>query len=274
MSPKKEKIKTNKFILNCIPSPNQEKNWGLDVAIAAGIHHPAASIPASMDLRASWWKVGDQKFTGSCIGWGCADGVLRWHFVKANRLTQKEALSVRDIWMSSKETDIYSNRPTSFIEEEGTWCTAALDIARKFGVVKESILPFENASGSPELYTGGNEATFYALASQLKISSYINLGTGTGNLGNWKNWIANHGPILTRLEVDTAWDNATSHLGNMDVYDTAHTRGGHCVAIVGYTATRFIIRNSWGTAWGDQGFGYASNQYAAAAFTETYGVNL
>ena len=38
--------------------------------------------------------------------------------------------------------------------------------------------------------------------------------------------------------------------------------------MVGYTSTGFIIRNSWGTGWGDKGFAYASNAYAKKAFTE------
>lgn len=32
----------------------------------------------------------------------------------------------------------------------------------------------------------------------------------------------------------------------------------HSVLLVGYTATHWIIKNSWGTYWGDQGFGYIS----------------
>jgi C1A family cysteine protease len=53
-------------------------------------------------------------------------------------------------------------------------------------------------------------------------------------------------------------------------------RGGHAIAVVGYTAAgRFIIRNSWGTAWGDKGFAYASPEYITAGFfEESYGVTL
>ena len=44
---------------------------------------------------------------------------------------------------------------------------------------------------------------------------------------------------------------------------------------VGYDQSMFIVRNSWGTdEWGDKGFAYASNAYAAAAFTEAYGVHV
>ena len=74
--------------------------------------------------------------------------------------------------------------------------------------------------------------------------------------------------------MDATWDNADKTGGNLDVYQPATTRGGHAVALVGYTADRFIVRNSWGTGWGDQGFGYASLPYARAAFTEAYGISL
>jgi C1A family cysteine protease len=61
----------------------------------------------------------------------------------------------------------------------------------------------------------------------------------------------------------------------LDVYESETVRGGHAIALVGYTSDRFIVRNSWGTqTWGDKGFGYASFSYAQAAFTEAYGVSV
>jgi len=148
--------------------------------------------------------------------------------------------------------------------DRGTSLKSALDVARKFGEVRDADLPFSTGA----LYAGDTQ-TFYALASQLKILSYFNVGT---NLTNWKAWLATKGPILTRLDVDKTWDDATTNAGNMDEYQPDTTRGGHAVAIVGYKRDRFIVRNSWGTGWGDKGFGYASLAYAQAAFTEAYGV--
>jgi hypothetical protein len=265
-------LDASKYILNCLPSPSPELDWGIDIALAIGIHLPGAPIPPGKDLRdPSWWAVGDQGFTGSCVGWGTADGVLRWHFLKAGKISQNETLSVRYLWMAAKETELFKSRPTSFIETDGTSVKGALDIARKFGVVTSSVLPFENPQGTPELYAAGDESTFYALAAQRRINGYFNLGR---NLANWRAWIANNGPILVRLNVDRTWDDATTNHGNLDVFDNAHTHGGHCVALVGYTPNRFIVRNSWGIDWGDQGFAYASDGYASAAFTEAYGVSL
>jgi hypothetical protein len=260
------KKSSTKRILNCLPSQDTQNDWTVVNAREAGML-AAAAVPSSKDLRENWWNIGDQGSTGSCVGWATADSLLRWHFVKAGRLTKNELLSVRFIWMAAKETDEFMTRPSTFIETDGTSLKAALDIARKFGAVSDKILPF----GSGQLYPGETK-TFYAIASQMKIDSYFNLGR---QITDWRAWIANHGPILTMLDVDETWDNAKATKGKLDVYKPDTTRGGHAVALVGYTPSTFIVRNSWGTSqWGDKGFGYASLAYAQAAFIEAYGVSI
>lgn len=253
-----------KRILNALPSQDQAQDWLLRHARDAGVHDVAAAVPARKDLREVWWKIGDQGETGSCVGWASADAVLRWHFVKAGLIAKTDRLAPRFQWMAAKETDAFTTQPTTFIESDGTSPKAALDIARKYGAVKDTVLPF--ASG--RLYPG-DVKSFYATAAKLKIKSYFNLGV---DLAAWKAWIATNGPVLTRLDVDATWDDATTTKGNLDLYKPKTARGGHAVAFVGYTADRFIVRNSWGTTWGDKGFAYASSAYAQAAFTEAYGV--
>jgi len=261
-----KRILKPKRILNCLPSPERDEDWKLDTADAAGVLDAAPKIPPKKDLRQTWWRINDQGTTGSCVGWASVDGVLRWHFVTAKRIAQNELLAPRFQWMAAKETDTNNTRPTTFVEAEGTSLKAALDVSRKFGTVRDSVLPF--ASGG--LFQG-NAKTFYAVAAQLKISMYFDLGH---ELANWRLWLATKGPILTRLDVDSTWDKAPTTKGKLDVYRPQTTRGGHAVAIVGYTPDTFIVRNSWGTTWGDRGFGYASLAYAQDAFTEAYGVEL
>jgi C1A family cysteine protease len=257
-----------KRVLNVVPSRETERDWQLEQADAALAAAPAA-VPKSKDLRETWWKVGDQGSTGSCVGWATADALLRWHYVKTGRIKQTETLSKRFIWMASKETDEFDTSPTTFIENAGTSLKAALDVARKFGAVKEGVLPFDGA-----LYPGKPE-TFYALAAQLKIQSYFNLSLNRGgSIEAWRRWLATRGPILTRLDVDKTWDDCGDVAGNLDVYQPKTRHGGHAVALVGYTPDRFIVRNSWGTTWGDKGFAYASLAYAKDAFTEAYGISV
>jgi hypothetical protein len=257
-------------ICNLVPSRNTDKDWGIEHAVAAGaLAAPPAAPPASVDLRAAWWNVGDQERTGSCVGWGSTDGVARWHFVKAEKLDQGARLSPRFTWMASKETDEFVNAPETMIEGAGTSLKAAMDILRKYGALPEALLPFHIAT---DMYLG-DEKTFFATAATRRIASYVNMQR---NFASWRAWLAAHGPILLGLNVDATWDNATATQGKLDTFQPATVRGGHAVAAVGYTKDgRFILRNSWGTTWGDQGFGYASESYINAGFyNESYGVTV
>ena len=249
-------------ILNCDPSPNLEKDWEFEDAMASGGLAKAARLPKSVDLREDWWNIGDQGQTGSCVGWAAADSVLRWHFLQAKKISKSEMISPRFIWMAAKETDPFTSYPTTFIEDSGTYLKAALDIARKFGAVTDSVLPFK----SGKLYPN-QERQFYAIASRLKIASYYNL---RNNIKKWKEWLARNGPILTRLNVDDTFYDAPK--GKLRKYNKNKTYGGHAIALVGYDSKGFIVRNSWGTNWGKEGYAHASNSYASNAFSEAYGV--
>jgi C1A family cysteine protease len=256
-------------ICNVVPSRDTDKDWRFEQSVDAGVLGAAGPLPREVDLREDWWTINNQEDTGSCVGWATADGVVRWHMVKAGKLRKPRMLSPRHVWMASKETDSITERPESFIEEAGTTLKAALDVARKHGVALEEDLPFHVGS---KMYVGP-EATFYARASRRKIASYFNLEL---NLTNWKTWLAQQGPILAALQVDASWDDATSNGGKIDTFDSSTVRGGHAIAVVGYRRDgRFIVRNSWDTTWGDNGFGYVKPAYVKAAFfAESYGVSM
>lgn len=256
-------------ICNVVPSVDTDQDFTVKDAVAAGALPPAAKLPAAVDLRASWWKINDQENTGSCVGWATADGVVRWHLHQAGKLTAAEMLSPRHVWMASKETDSIRGIPETFLEESGTMLKAAMHVAHKFGVALETDLPFHIAT---TMYTG-DENTFYAKASQHRIASYTNLKR---DLTVWKTWLAHNGPILVGLNVDESWDGAGANGGKIDVFKPNTVRGGHAVALVGYRSDgRFIVRNSWGTGWGDQGFGYVKPTYIRAAFyNESYGATI
>ena len=257
-------------ICNVMPSPDTARDWQLSDALASGaVSLSRAGPPASVDLRAPWWNVGDQESTGSCVGWSSTEGVARYHFTTANRLAQTEHLSPRFTWMASKETDEMTSLPETFLEEAGTTLKAAVTILKKFGAGPEALLPFHIGT---TMYAG-DEKAFFATCATRRISAFFNLGKDPAA---WRTWLAAHGPILAALSIDASWDNATATKGKIDTFKPATVRGGHAIAVVGYTADkRFIIRNSWNTTWGDKGFGYVSEAYVAAAFFgESYGVTL
>jgi len=270
MAKKKSKRPESHRICNVVPSRNTEEDWSLQIAIeSSAIATPAARTPSSVDLRADWWNVGDQESTGSCVGWASTDGVARYHMVRAGRLPEDGHLSPRCTWMASKETDEFTNRPETFIEAAGTSLKAAMDFLRRYGSVLETLLPFHITTN---MYLGDGNS-FYAIAASRRIASYFNLRK---DFKAWRTWLATTGPIMAGLQVDATWDNATATNGNLDTFQPGTVRGGHAVCIVGYTKERrFIVRNSWGTKWGDKGFAYASELYIKNAFfNESYGATV
>ena len=269
MAKKRTRAAEVRRICNLVKSKNTEQDWKFEDAVGAASLGAVRALPPAIDLRAPWWQIGDQGATGSCVGWASTDGVMRYNLVKAGKLDQKQRLSPRYTWMASKETDQFVQRPETFIEEAGTSLKAALDICRKYGVVPEDMLPFNIGT----LMYADDENQFYATAAQRRASAYFNLGK---NLGQWRRWLSSNGPIMAGVSVDETWDNATATKGCLDIFKPDTARGGHAVCIVGYTKEkRFIVRNSWGTGWGDNGFAYASEAYISAGFfDESYGVTM
>jgi len=256
-------------ICNLVPSSGTDLDWRIEHAVASGAVAAVATPPATVDLRAAWWTIGDQEQTGSCVGWASTDGVARFHMVKAGRLPQNQLLSPRATWMASKETDNTKARPETYIEEAGTTLKGAMDYLKKYGAATATLLPFH----IPSTMYLGDENTFYATSARYRIAAYFNL---LRDANQWRSWLSGHGPIMAGLNVDRTWDNATATHGNLDTFQPNTVRGGHAICVVGYTAQgRFIVRNSWNTTWGDNGFGYASAAYIQAAFfNESYGVTV
>jgi C1A family cysteine protease len=62
--------------------------------------------------------------------------------------------------------------------------------------------------------------------------------------------------------------------GIVDVAGQQVVRGQHAVLLVGYVTRAknlyFIIKNSWGTGWGDAGFGYISYDYVSRHATAAH----
>ncbi len=261
----------NRFVLNCIKSQDMDDDWIFGDAVGAEFLVSEGDPPNSVDLRQDWWTIRDQKTSGACVGFATADGVLRWHYVTQELIEKDELISPRFIWMANKETDNFTSYPTSFLDSAGTSTKLALKVAKKYGCVLESMLPMEG-----RLSRMGPRA-FFSIASQYRINAYYNLMNEDGcHMKRIKFWLANHGPVLTRLDVDEAFKYAQKTEGHLENYDTseASRNGGHAVCLVGYTPDYLIVRNSWGDNWGDNGFAYAHNSYAREAFTEAYGAVL
>jgi hypothetical protein len=77
--------------------------------------------------------------------------------------------------------------------------------------------------------------------------------------------LAENHPVILSTEVNESFDQGVT--GWIDI-NSPKTDGAHVVTVVGYrldlanpNLSYFIIRNSWGTRWGNKGYGYLPIAY-------------
>jgi Papain family cysteine protease len=238
--------------------------------------------PRALDLRKNrpWYRIGDQEHTGSCIGWALADSVMRWKLVNEGRLAQRERLSPRFVWMASKEwqaqrrgrehatvADLLTGwQPSTFMEEATTVAKDALQVARHLGVVTEPMLKWKGPLNR------GPEAEFWERAKEFKLEAYYSV-TAAGledRLRRWRQWISQHGPLMIVVATDKSFLDGEQVLREFQPRERV---GLHACALVGFTRDdHFIVRNSWGTDWGDKGYANATPEWLSPAVRECYGV--
>jgi len=70
-------------------------------------------------------------------------------------------------------------------------------------------------------------------------------------------------PVVVGILVFSSFEGAdVAQTGNVPLPQPGEQDlGGHAVVCVGYTGDSWIMRNSWGAQWGDQGYFYLPIQY-------------
>ncbi len=130
----------------------------------------------------------------------------------------------------------------------GWWPSDAIDEAKRRGVTTEDLFPYPvDASGNVSAICQTNPNR----DSQLyRPGSFSTLQT----MGERKQWLATRGPVCAAFHVydDFFGYNGTSIYRHV----TGNHAGYHCVEVVGYSDTDscWIVKNSWGSNWGDDGY--------------------
>ncbi len=151
------------------------------------------------------------------------------------------------VWSLRSEGDVHDGMNAQCATTG--WPTHAFDWMKSNGVADPGSWAYEttNQKYAPTPDRAGRT---------VRLDSYVTLS----NVNDQKVWLDNVGPLSACF---TVYNDFFAYGPNSGVYTQTSqaVAGGHCIVVVGYDDAKqaWLIRNSWGTGWGMQGycwFGY------------------
>jgi len=201
-------------------------------------------LPAKIDLRKNCPAVYDQGQLGSCTGNAIA-GAIEFGLKKQN-------LSYD--FMPSRLFIYYNERVIegTVSIDNGAEIRNGIKTVNKQGVCAEAIWQYNDGTSQ---FKKKPAAKCYTEALKHQVLTYQRVDR---SLNQMKACLAEGFPFVFGFTVYDAFESDTvakSGVLNMPK-PTEAVQGGHAVLCVGYDdkAKRFIIRNSWGNDWGQQGY--------------------
>lgn len=204
-----------------------------------------SALPRKVDMKVGWGSIFDQGDLGSCVS-NTVAGCIR--FVR-----KRDGLSVYD---PSRLYNYYYGRLLEdfpVTEDTGMYIRSGYKAVAHHSICSERNWPYIVRRFS-------TEPTSYAksAASQHKRFQYMAI---PHDLTLIKKCLADGYPVSFGFAIYTSFMTATvARTGIVPTPDTSRERilGGHAMTIVGYDddTQRFIVANSWGSDWGDEGFCY------------------
>ena len=223
----------------------------------------AAKLSASADLREHCSPVEDQGKIGSCTAQAVV-GLLEYF----ERRALGEYLDASRRFLYKVTRKLYRLEGDTGAEVRG-----AMKALRIFGVCPEEYWPYEEGK-----YDQEPPAFCYAFAQSYQAVKYYRIWDAdpVKLLGQLKASLASGLPFAFGFSVySSIWDAAVQDSGDIPVPGKGDSLdGGHAVMAVGYddARNRLLIRNSWGTSWGQKGYGTLPYEYVTKGIADDFWV--
>jgi C1A family cysteine protease len=234
-------------------------------AVCFGIDWDWRAYPGDAVLPAGNYvtPVRDQGNAGTC--WAFAATAV----IEANyAITYKISNPTIDL---SEQNLVCAGNKYGFGTSSGGWEYKAIDYLRDTGIVTEDRMPYTASNNSP-YWPLTPPYTLYKITGDLYFLNH-------SSAENIKNEIMSYGPIVGAIMANTDWYWPANPPLYAGLSDTIESPGGqlglglldpvgsinHTVLFTGFTddpdapgGGYFHIKNSWGAAWGQDGYGFVA----------------
>jgi C1A family cysteine protease len=242
------------------------------VARAGAVHAPAA-LQAQIDLRAWFSPIEDQGQLGSCTA-NAAAGLLEYF----ERRSSGKYVDASRLFLYKVERDLLG-----WTGDTGAYLRTAMEALVLFGAPPERYWPYDTRPASTNTrYDVEPPAFCYAFSTNYQALKYFRLdppGTSPAQLlTNIKTYLAAGFPSMFGFPVYSEYDAPLP--GGLIAYPspTSQYRGGHANCAAGYDDNLMIgndrgallVRNSWGTGWGNAGYGWMSYRYVTQGLADDW----
>lgn len=244
----KSRTLAKKHILQWVPDKLDIRDYKYQIT--------TRTSPNSVDLRSYCSPIENQGSLGSCTGQAIAGAI---------ELLNKRNGNYRDI---SRLFIYYYERLIlgTVNYDSGAYIRDGIKSTNKYGASLESHWPYDIRKFKQEPIL---EAKTDAL--NRKVTRYERVEDFNGCIDA----LTNGYPVVIGFYVyDSFMSASVAKTGNMPYPNTKRERllGGHAVLLVGYDKTKkvFIVRNSWGTSWGDKGYFYMPFDIISPSMSDDY----
>jgi C1A family cysteine protease len=219
--------------------------------VYAAPHVVAKALPTQVDMTSKCPPVYDQGQLGSCTGNSIAGAV------------QFEQLKLKIPDFPPSRLFIYYNERViehTVTSDAGAQIRDGIKSVAKLGVCAETLWPYSDQNTDPDPcpdcpYAKKPSANCFTEAKKTKVTVYQRL---TPILNTLKGCLADGYPFVFGFTVYTSFEGPeVAKTGIIPMPGpNEKVAGGHAVLAVGYDDTKqqFIVRNSWGTSWGRDGY--------------------
>jgi hypothetical protein len=196
----------------------------------------------------------------ACAGNATADSVEILNAIAGLPVYQMSRLFVYTL--ARNMVDIDGDGQGDIDKDDGTYIRLCFDVLSKFGICRED-LPPEKGGWPYDLAKLKVLPSILAMRSATghRIHSYYRITeTGSDRVDCIIQALQANHPVVFGTQIEQSFTKLTGE-GPVPV-PQGDTVGGHAMIVVGYFAGKgFLIKNSWGRAWGKDGFCFMPTEY-------------